>query len=298
MSHVIGNRIRTSRHVPQQYPPICTEPINEPVKHLLFHMMPLAGEHEWCWKKHVRQICDGLEQFNGKRIISISTPGPGDKKPYSCPDDVIKEFEKYNAKGIEFLFFKNKKALREVVSFVHMLTKVQSTSSNDVVFYGHCKGVTHPAESMCHVWSDAMYETVYNNWEQVKVALEHYGMAGSFKTYGQFTTKGNHRWHYSGTFYWFRSASVFTRNWGHVDQFFYGTESWPGLMFRPHEAATLFWEIPSSTRIGPMYEMPRAQHEARIATWRHEKLQKKLPFNVNVDQYAMLLEKQGIHCFM
>ncbi len=293
MSKVIG--VSKFAHAqPIQYPPLCVEPLNEPIKHLLFHMMPLSGDHEWCWKKHVKNICDSLEQFNGKRIISIATPGTSDRKPYSCPDDVIKEFDKYDAKNIEFLFFRNKKAHREVVSFVPMLTKVQSTNPEEVVFYGHCKGITHPVDSMCHVWSDAMYETVFNNWSQVKVALEHFGTAGSFKTYGQFTTRGNHRWHYSGTFYWFRSASVFIRNWSRVDQFFYGVESWPGLLFRPQEAACLFWEVPWNTRIGPMYNMPRSQHESRLNKWRHDKLAGILPFSTNVEQYLSALKHWGV----
>lgn len=293
MSRVIGVTRRSSQ--PQRtYPMLCNADFTAPIRHLLFHMMPLADGQEWCWKKHVRQICEGIKQFNGQKIITIATPGPRDTIRYSCPDDVVKEFDKYGSFDINFLILQNKRTLREVVSFVPMLTKVQSTDPQQAVFYGHCKGITHPADSMCHVWSDAMYETVYNNWPQVQIALERYGIAGSFKSYGQFNTRGNHRWHYSGTFFWFRSASVFVRNWSKVDGSFYGVESWPGLLFRPHEAACLFWDIPHTVPIGPMYKMPRSEHDARISKWRHEKLAGKLPFNLHPDQYLFQLQQQGV----
>jgi len=282
------------RSEPIAVPDLCLIPFVSPTRHLLFHIMPLAGEHEWCWKKHVKNICDSLSQFNGKRIVSIATPGGGDRKPYSCPDDVIKEFELHGATDIDFMLFRNKKSLREVVSFLPMLQKVQSLNPSEVVFYGHCKGITHKQDSMCHVWSDAMYETVLNNWQQVELALQHYGIAGSFKSYGEFKRKNNHRWHYSGTFYWFRSASAFARNWQDVEQFFFGVESWPGLLFKPQEAACLFWDIPHTLPIGVMYNMCQSKHEARMQEWRHSKLEGKVMFDKNPEQYLIHLKTLGV----
>lgn len=87
-----------------------------------------------------------------------------------------------------------------------------------------------------------MYRTCLDDWERVQEHLTTKAMTGSFKRYGQFTTRGNHRWHYSGTFYWFRNRDVFQRNWRHVDRKFFGTESWPGHMFRPEETGCLFMD--------------------------------------------------------
>jgi hypothetical protein len=70
--------------------------------------------------------------------------------------------------------------------------------------------------------------------------MERFSMAGAFRKFGQFTTPGNHRWHYSGTNYWFRHDDVFSRDWQKLDQHFFGTESWPGRMFKPEETACLF----------------------------------------------------------
>jgi hypothetical protein len=55
-----------------------------------------------------------------------------------------------------------------------------------------------------------------------------------------FGTPRNHRWHYSGTFYWFRNRDVFQRDWRTVDQKFFGTEAYPGLLFHPDDTGCLF----------------------------------------------------------
>ena len=71
-------------------------------------------------------------------------------------------------------------------------------------------------------------------------ALEQYSIAGSFRRFGEFSTPGNHRWHFSGTFYWFRNNAVFSRIWNQIDRVYFGVEAWPGKMFKPEESACLF----------------------------------------------------------
>jgi hypothetical protein len=48
--------------------------------------------------------------------------------------------------------------------------------------------------------------------------------------------------HYSGTFFWFRNADVFARNWRTVPPIWGGVEAWPGILFTPGECGTIFWE--------------------------------------------------------
>lgn len=295
MSTVIGakRRVGHTSHISIEYPPLCSEPFGEITKHLLYHILPLGGEHEWALNKNIKKVCEGISQFNGKRIVTIATTGEGDTKPFVCPDDVIKKFESHGVADIEYMFIKNKKRLREVTSFIPMLEKVASTDPNEVIFYGHCKGVSHPdPNSICHKWADCMYETVYDNWDQAKQQLQVFGMSGSFNKYGTFKTVRNHKWHYSGTFYWMRSASVFVRKWKQVDQLFYGTESWPGLLFRPWEAGCLFHDF-----TGDVYTTSPSILEQKINEWRHQKLNGGIP-EVSLEQRKQLLLDKQPGCVM
>ncbi len=265
-SRVIGATLSKPKDFTITYPPLCTEKfvVARLKKHFLYHVLPLGGEHEWCLRKNISQVCQGLSQFNGKKIVAISTPGNGEVRKFLTTEEVQQLFESEGYKDIEYIEVKNNKKLREVVSFVPLMSKVQSLNPDEVVFYGHCKGVTHQSTtSICHPWADAMYETVYNNWEQAQILLETHGIVGSFKKYGMFKTLRNHRWHYSGTFYWFRSASVFVRNWSYIDQFFYGTESWPGMLFRPEEGACLFWD-----NCKDMYKEKLENIQQQLQLWR------------------------------
>jgi len=268
MSRVIGAVRKSQFKTHANYPDLCNLPFDNVVKHLLYHVLPLGWEHEWVLDRNIEKVCKSIDQFNGKRIVAIATAGNGDTKPFICPDNVIDKFDRFGGKDIEFVFVQNVKRLREVTSFLKMLNMVMTDDPNHVVFYGHCKGVTHPnPESVCHTWADVMYETVYNNWEQVKGTLQDRGICGSFKKYGTFRTPLNHRWHYSGTFYWFRCASVFVRNWKRVDQAFYGVESWPGLIFKPEEAACLFHDNTKD-----LYKVSKNYLIDKLQEWRAQKI--------------------------
>jgi hypothetical protein len=207
------------------------------IKHLIYHIWPVKSFGTWQW--NLDRLLKSIGQFNGRRIMAIATSEETDSA------DAVMDYLKGH--DFEFLSFRNDKRKRETISFGRMLEQVQSLDLKEVVFCGHAKGVRHKRVlendgSTVIRWAEAMYETVYENWEGAKIILEHKAMAGSFKRYGQFTTPGNWRWHYSGTFYWFRSCHVFNRNWRKVDNRFFGTESWPGLLFRPEDTGCLFFD--------------------------------------------------------
>lgn len=243
-------RAATLNHwFPAPLPPLDRTPYGGPViRHLLYHVLPLRGGP---WRRNLERLSAGLDSINGRRIVAIVRDQNGD-----TPEAVQEHLAGH---GIEWIVVPNNKKLREVATFIPLLERLapsegQDAPANEITFYGHCKGVTHgdPTNSATtvHRWADAMYETVYYNWREAQRLLETYAMAGAFKRYGQFTTRGNHRWHYSGTFYWFRNLHVYRRNWRYVDQKFFGTESWPGLMFRPEETACLFCD-----NAGDLYKM-------------------------------------------
>jgi hypothetical protein len=136
--------------------------------------------------------------------------------------------------------FRNNQAIREVATFPWLLETVRSTDPNEVTFCCHAKGVTHSMDSITVRWAARQYRACLDDWQTVRRMLERYSMAGAFRKFGQFTTLNNHRWHYSGTNYWFRHDDVFSREWQTIDQKFFGTESWPGRLFPPEACGCLF----------------------------------------------------------
>lgn len=216
---------------------------------LLYFIYPIGGAHAWCWRSNLERLSKFKELFTGRMFFTVAT---GSHK--GVPSEPLTEVEKYLEKlGFRDFSLKEGKNTkrREAEHFKSMLESVKSTDPNAVFCVAHAKGVTHSDPgSVVHKWTDLLYATVLGNWDNARGALQHYGTAGAFKRYGNFNTPGNHAWHYSGTFYWCRSASVFRRNWHKVDRQFFGMESWPGLHFRREEGACLFGD-----NIGDPYRM-------------------------------------------
>lgn len=212
-------------------------------RNLMMHILPLKGE---TWRWNVAQIAKRQDLFNGKRIVSVAT-NSGDSKrtrgkmATDTHADVAEEFKRHGMRIDEFLVFKNSTRLREVVSFVPMLERVKSTDPNEVTFTCHAKAVTHDPGTIPVEWGETMYQTCLDHWPTIQNALECYSMAGGIRRFGQFKTRGNHRWHYSGTFYWFRHDDIFSHpEWNQLDQTFFGTESWPGRLFPAEQCACIF----------------------------------------------------------
>jgi hypothetical protein len=220
--------------LPEEMPPIEPMPFTGPIRrNFLYHVYPDTAHRE-IWQRNIDNILKRMDMFNGHRAVGIVTA-----KHLDPPEMVMDAFK---GEVDDFYVAKNVKKLREVITFVPLLEKVESMDPNDVTFCAHTKGVTHNDGdwTTVHRWGDLMYRTCLDDWPAVEKMLESKAMAGSFKSYGQFRTRKNHRWHYSGTFYWFRNKDVFSRNWRYVDQRYFGNESWPGLMFKPEETGCLF----------------------------------------------------------
>lgn len=227
-----------TRVVPEAPPVVKTAEFTEPVRrNFIMHIWPVSGHGAWQW--NCDQILQRASLFNGKRVVAIVTSKETDSaeavKEYLC------DFTD------EFIVLPNNPTLREVLTFVPMLEKVQSTEPNEVTFSCHAKCVRHRVgvddpRTPIFRWTQVMYESCLDYWPVVREQLTTKAMTGDFKRYGEFKTTGNHRWHYSGTFYWFRNRDVFSRNWRNIDQQWFGTEAWPGLMFRGDETGCLFMD--------------------------------------------------------
>lgn len=225
--------------------PVPIVDLSECKRNLVYHIAPASGNGTW--QRNVEQILKRINLFNGRRIVSIVRGRPiaeaGNRRgrlitPLDPPEAVIEAF-----KGeAECLIFDNDPNLREVVTFVPMLKKVESLDPQEVTFCAHAKGVTRPVNAgvTVHPWAEILYETCLDYWPLVRSLLERRAMAGSLKKIGPGFRGSQSSWHYSGTFYWFRNRDVFSRDWRRVDQAWWGTESWPGVMFHEEEAACIF----------------------------------------------------------
>jgi hypothetical protein len=199
------------------------------------HVWPTEGCTAWRW--NCDQVKKRASLFNGKRVIAIAQGGGTEDA------DIVKAYMQDFTD--QFIVVQNNPKIREGASFPLLLEQVSNFSDNSFTFYCHAKGARHRGGfgndgSTLHKWTSTMYEKCLDNWDIVKSALEQKAMTGCFKRYGNFKTPGNNRWHYSGSFYWFRNKDVFSRNWRKIDNMFFAVESWPGHMFTAAETHCLF----------------------------------------------------------
>ena len=197
------------------------------VRHLLFHLMPTP----LVWPLHLEQLSMRIDLFNGCRVCAIVT-GENLVEPRVIRDAFGDIFD-------EYIVMPNVAKLREVQTFESLFSRVASTAENEIVFYAHGKGATKPVNPgvTVHRWAEIMYETCLDHMPLAELMLERYPCAGSFL---RPTKMGSSHWHYSGTFFWMRSARLFAQNWRKIQRKWWGVEAWPGLQFALQDAGVLF----------------------------------------------------------
>jgi hypothetical protein len=243
-----------------------SRPLVNPVRNLIMHLLPVASNSNWKMNLHELRARMGL--FNGKRILAISVESrdnvEGRNLKTVTADEVIEYCKCIGLEWTKIDAFPNHSSLREVATFPYLMESVKSVDPNEVTFACHGKSTTHSENSITVQWANRQYRVCLDQWEFVQSALERYSMAGAFRKFGDFATPGNNRWHYSGTFYWFRHDDVFSsQKWRTIDQQFFGTESWPGLLFRPEQTACLFGD-----NAGDLYQSSEWQKlEREIQVW-------------------------------
>jgi hypothetical protein len=175
------------------------------VTHILYHVMPLAGESEWIWRQHVQWLREVRPQFNGRLIVGIVTPGPGEPRGYSPLSEVQAAFDGMDA---EFVVAQNdytkgkQKGRGEGVTFPQMLAKINTTDPNQVFFYGHTKCVTRPEEkpaAAVHRWTRTIFDTTFRNRQNVIDELDERAVVGSCRVRASKTNRVA-KWFYGGTF--------------------------------------------------------------------------------------------------
>jgi hypothetical protein len=199
----------------------------------MYHIWPVHGE---TWRWNLDQLKMRVDLFNGRRIMGIV------HDDRSAPPQDVQDY--VAGHGFEFIVAKNDER-GEAITFPGMLSKVASANVDEVTFYAHAKGVKYePAVPLAlRRWAEVQYRTNLDDWLTISEHLQQSAMTGCFKRLGRFSA---HRdmtdWHYSGTYFWMRNATVFTGKYPDVPQFYWGVEAWPGLLFRKEETACVLFD--------------------------------------------------------
>jgi hypothetical protein len=207
-------------------------PFESKLRHLTYFVYGKSRDSvQW----NLEQLAKRWWLFNGKRIIGIASDAES-----MTSQQVIELADSLGMKFDVVLTAKNNPKLREVVLFKAMLSELhpEFSSSDEVVFSAHAKGQKYDDPKHTRDWTDLMYQSCLDDWPSVYNALRTSLMAGSFREYGLLGKW--HNWAYSGTFVWWRLQAIGRRKWSDIDQWFAGTESWPGKMCLPQETACLF----------------------------------------------------------
>lgn len=238
--------IRTAE---QRRPPLIGSPIDRTqlVTHILYHVLPLSGVCEPLWRRHVDWLREVRNQFNGRMIVGIATPGVDRPGQQFVPLSEVKAA--FSGMDAEFIPRRNDRIRGEGVTFPAMLQAIKTDNPDEVFFYGHTKGVTREhdgADKPPHLWARAMFATVFGNRDAVVDTLDTAGVTGAFRMNGGLGVGrpgvGPH-WFYSGTFFAARSVDVFRRNWQHLLNHYGCVEQWPRMMFdRETESACVFFD--------------------------------------------------------
>jgi len=179
-------------------------------RNLIYFVCPL--KHNNVWLQNVQKLVPYLDQFNGKKIVTIA-------QGENCVP-VREVFEQFpDDKNIQFVISRNNKELGETPHFVQMAKMVESIDPNEITFYAHAKGVSynHPSSSI-RIWCDKMYHHNLACMDLTEYVFSlGYDSMGCFRRVSNRVGKDKGEiWHFSGTFFWFRHSSAFCNQWEDV----------------------------------------------------------------------------------
>lgn len=213
-----------------EYPPLAK-------LNLIYHVHPDASNDAWLC--NIRELKKRLSIFNGRKIVAIAT-GPG-------LTDAEQVERAIDWPDIEYLPIPNDPEIGQTASFAALLTAVRSRDPHEATFYGHTKGTANTCRDARAIayWRDAMYASLLNDPGMVTHALQHFAVVGTFKK----VHRGGaifpsqlcwSRWHFSGTYFWFRHDRIFGDfRWPFIPHDYYGVEAWLGGFLAPEEAWSL-----------------------------------------------------------
>lgn len=213
--------------------------IENPNRHLMYHIFP-KKENLDCVKYNVGLLLQHIEQFNGVRSIGIAQ----EDGVTSSVEEVKALFDGHRIDN--WIVKPNLQSRAEGSTFLDLL-KTIPTGPDDITFFAHAKGVKHTRMLSKHkaiqYWVETMYEVLLSQPSRVLKAIEYSKMTGCFKRYGQFRFTGNYRWHYSGTFFWFRNMEASQSDrYNYLYPAYACVEAWPGFLFPATETSCMFYD--------------------------------------------------------
>lgn len=200
-------------------------------RHLLFHLWPKKTS-QGTWQRNLDQLKQRWPLFTGKRIIAVATSS--DSHDLAAVQSYMRGYD------CEWIHVENDHKLREVKTFLLLFERIEGLPG--YTFYAQGKGVTKPINPgvSIHKWTAAMYEILLDYWPLVEDNLKRFPVVGVFKKGTHGFTGSRSNYHFSGSFVWLRNEELWNRNWRHIDNTWYGIESWPSLIFSKDEAGCLF----------------------------------------------------------
>ena len=216
--------------------------------HLLHGSWRAADPYKTSFVPHLAKAWWRLDEavalFNGRKVVAVAMDDHADesvKDHLGWADEIVE--------------VKNDPRLREVVSFVPLMSRVSEYGAGHATFLCHSKGVRHEENphSTVHQWSDLMLEVLLDHWDYVHALLAEHPIVGALKKVGKFLSPTSAEWHYTGTYYWIANEDAFQRDWKKIDQVWWGTESWPGVHYKVEEAGCAL--LSGSAATLNMYDM-------------------------------------------
>lgn len=233
-------------------------PANTGTRNLIYIVYPVKGNGTW--QRNVSELLSPrLHLFNGKKVVAIFSDERTD-----APEMVREKLP-----GFSYILLKNNPRLREVAAFEPLMNEV--INEPGVTFFAHAKGVTRPVNPgvSVHPWTDMLYAANLDYWPTTAESLKAFPITGAFKKIGRMFRGSISTFHYSGTFYWFDNAKIREKNWRKIDKQWWGTEAWPGVQFKPHEAGCTFCE--KRGQAINLYSMSCLKGlQAEFETWKQE----------------------------
>lgn len=184
---------------------------------LIWHCTPCASND--VWERNVYQLLQRIESFNGKRIVGVATGANG--MPLASLAEVKQRFNRTRID--EFVTADNcDNHFRETPTFYPMMDMVRSDNPDEATFRAHAKGVSYNHDSKgVTSWRNAMYKYLLDDFGTIRRALTTHPVVGAFrqanpngdlKKFKQLTPliQETCRWHFAGTFWWFRHDALFS----------------------------------------------------------------------------------------
>lgn len=212
-----------------------------PKKNLIYHVTPF-GNYLW----NLDQLAKRIHLFNGVKLIAVAQGNLKDGTPLTP----LSEVKQHLPLGVTAFPVENDINLRETASLLPLLERLHDSApgADNITFYAHTKGTSRQDEHFkmkeaIRLWTEIMYGQLLDNISGVEAHLEKAPCVGCFKRYGRFGHfPRTSKWHYSGTFFWFRNRDLFLRSWRDVPRMRYGAEGYLSTLFGPEESACIFGE--------------------------------------------------------